>query len=484
MGVSGFVYGKFFSGEQMPEGYSMEDVTPGKDSAAGTGQGSPARLRLEANHRLLCLRNREGAAIRFWLGFGGSCGSGGTKRALPENSSYIYDLSVGEGWPDPVFSPDTVNPLLAGLRELQNTEAISRIVLCSAAPVPKKELAACDLHLIATYDSLAPRLVTNPVARPRSLGEKAVDALRTRAPLFTAMASGLLSGSHFRKYLIEGRLAGRPLRIAFNGPKGMARFYSGVIFSQTQSSIRPLLFGMPAGNPIDMDASWFARSSGKKPRGTVLPSFCRSVLSIGDSFDAYLRSLPKSATSDIKKIGANGFTPSISRDFLDLLIFYHSMYLPMLGARHREHSFYLGFPEVAHFFNNGFILFVKRAGCPVAGMISVEHGGVLWGKILGVAAGSAAHTQAGANSAVVYNLIKYAYSRRLATVDLGYSSPFGSDGVLKFKSKWGARLVADRNTDYLCLDFRGEEEKQRFFSAMSPLLLESLELYDPPDVSS
>ncbi len=484
MGVSGFVYGKFFSGEQMPAGHCLEDVTPGKDSAAGAKQGSLARLRLEANHRLLCLRNSEGAEVRFWLGFGGSCGSGSSKRALPDDSSYIYGLSAGEGWPDAVFSPDTINPLLAGLQELQDTEAGGRIVICSAAPIPKKELAACGLHLIATYDSLAPRLVSSPVARPRSLSEKAVDALRARAPLFTAMASGLLSGSHFRKYLIEGKLAGRPLRIAFNGPKGMAGFYSGVIFSQTQSTIRPMLLGVPAGNPIDIEASWFARRSGKKPHGTVLPSFCRSVLSLGGSFDGYLRSLPKSATSDIKKIGANGFTPSISRDFLDFLIFYHSMYLPMLGARHREHSFYLSFPEVAHFFNNGFILFVKRGGCPVAGMISVEHGGVLWGKILGVAAGSAAHTQAGANSAVVYNMIKYAYSRRLATVDLGYSSPFGSDGVLKFKSKWGARHVADRMSDYLCLDFRNDETKQAFFSAMSPLLLESLEPYDPPDVST
>jgi hypothetical protein len=392
---------------------------------------------------------------------------------------------LGQSGPDSAFSSDILNPLLACLQEYIGAEANGRLVLCTPVPIRKKELSACQLYLLATYDSLIPHLISSPVVRSQGLPEKAVDALRVHAPAFTSIASRLLSASHLRKYLIEGTLAGQRLRIAFNGPKAMACFYSGVIFSQTQSKIRPLLFGKPPKSPpVDMEASWFARTAAPKPHGTVLPSFCRSILSVGGSFDDYIESLPKSATSDIKKIISGGFEAAISRDFFDLLIFYHSMYLPMLGARHREHSFYLSFAEIANYFNNGFILFVKRGRCPVAGMISVEHGGVIWGKVLGIAAGSAAHTQAGANSAVVYYLIKYAHDNRLGTVDLGYSSPFGSDGVLKFKAKWGARIVADRNIDFLCLEFRSEETKQRFFTALSPLQLDSLECYDPLDISS
>ncbi|MFH0884653.1 MAG: hypothetical protein V1861_03005 [Candidatus Micrarchaeota archaeon] len=483
MGNPGFVYGKFFSGESKLPGYSLEDITPSAD--AGAKPTNEAQQRQAAGHRLLCLRNGEATIVRFWLGYGGSCKYGKSKYRLPDDSPYVYDLSIGQSSPVSVFNPGILNPLTACLHEYLGAKAKSRLVLCAPVSIRKKELEACQLYTVATYISLAPKLVFNPLTRPKTIYEKAVDALRVHVPAFTSVASRLLSASHLRKCLIEGTLAGQRFRIAFNGPTNMAYYYSGVIFSRGQSKIRPL---PPSKTPeslsIDMDASWLVKEAKNMAHGTVLPAFCRSILSVGESFDVYTKSLPQSAVSDIKKILSGGFESCISRDFLDFLLFYHSMYIPMLDARHREHSLFLSFAELAGFFNNGFILFVKKNQNMVAGMLTTERNSGLYGKTMGIAAGSAAHTKAGANSAVVYYLIKYAYDNRLGKVDLGLSSPFASDGVSWFKAKWGAKLVADRNIDFLCLDFRNEETKQRFFSVLSPLQLDSLERYEPPDVSS
>jgi hypothetical protein len=480
MGGSGFVYGRFFSNNCGSAGYSLGDAPPGASGIPCVLPPGESEKRLKCGHRYVCLSFQGSHLAGFWLGFGGSCDYRGARHPLPESFPYIYDLSAGLAIRDSAISPDVLNPLLLCLQDYLGTVALGRLVVCTPTPIAAKDAAACSLYQIATYDSLGPRLRCSPIVRPQGIPEKAADALRTRAPAITRMASRMLSASHIREFLIEGKLAGHPTRISFNGPRSMAAYYSGIIFSQSACSIRRRAFPFfPGRAAADIEAAWLVQPANKMASGAVLPAFCRTILPVGPSFGEFIASLPKSASSDIKKIVSAGFESASSEDFFDFLLFYHSMYLPMLGARHREHSLYLSFDALAEFFLAGFILFVKQGRSPVAGMLTIEQGRRVLGKTLGIAAGSAAHTRAGANSAVVYYLIKYAYENHLATVDFGYSSPFASDGVLKFKAKWGGRLVADRNSDLLCLDFRDEETKKRFYSACLPLLLDSLETYEP-----
>jgi hypothetical protein len=480
MGGSGFVYGRFFSNGCGSAGYSLEDAPPRASGIPSNRQPAETEMRLKAGHRHVCLRYQETPIAFFWVGYGGSCNFRGTARPLPQGAPFIYDISAEAPGKDSPLDSGILNPLLLCLQDYLGEEARGRLLVCTPIPFANADAAACSLYRIASYDSIAPHLRCSPVVRPKSIPEKAVDAIRARSPAIIRAASRALSSTHLRKYLMEGKLAGAPLRISFNGSRSMACYYSGVIFSRSRSNVRRHALQFPFGRlQADMEASWLVQPVKNSDFDAVLPALCRTILLVGASFDQFVGSLPKSASSDIKKIISSGFESATSEDFFDFLLFYHSMYLPMLGARHREHSLYLSFDALADFFSAGFILFVKQGRNPVAGMVSMVQGGTLLGKTMGIAAGSAAHTRAGANSAVVYYLIKYAYENRLAAVDFGYSSPFASDGVLKFKAKWGGRLVADRNSDLLCLNFRDEETKKRFFSACLPLELDSLEAYEP-----
>jgi hypothetical protein len=101
-------------------------------------------------------------------------------------------------------------------------------------------------------------------------------------------------------------------------------------------------------------------------------------------------------------------------------------------------------------------------------------------RILGISGGSFAHTRAGVNPALILFSIKHAFDNGFCIFDHGYSAPFRSDGVLRFKETWGVRHVADRDSELLSWKFRDPAAEERFVRLFQPLRIEDLEVQDPP----
>jgi hypothetical protein len=466
MAESGFVYARFFSGEPAPCGYSI----------------TPIRTDKETGHGLFELRSGEAALARFWIGHGGACNYKGTAHPLPEGTGYVYGFSECHGGsvagPPKLPDAELLRALAGCLQELpasSGAESVGKVILCNPAALPPECASAAGLCLVATYSSLRPGLACAPVVRRAAVAENLAILVRTRASLLAAAAARALSASSLRRYLIEGRLGGRRTRIAFNGPKVLAQYYRGVIFGVKSSTVRLLApWQGGASAPADIEATWLARGVAPPPGCTVLPAWVEATLDTPESIAAFERSLPETAASDLRKMRRSGLVPVMSTQFIDFLLFYHSMYLPMLRSRYCENSLYQEFQELAGLFRDGSMLFMAQGRRFVAGMLFVRNGDTLKMKVLGTAAGSYSHTRDGANAALVFHAIEYACQNGLRAVEFGYSSPFGSDGTLKFKMKWGAKPVTGANPDLLCLRFRDEETKAGFFAALQPLPLETI----------
>jgi hypothetical protein len=475
----GFVYGRFVSdGPGPPYGCRIEEM-PEADCAGHSGiSDHEASLRHSAGHSCFQFIIDEKPAFCFWVGRGGFCRAGGRERSLAEGSPYIYGINRR-----PVDEASLRNLLLCSEKSLVG-EGFRKLLFCTEERLSPGFLSVAGLSLIGTYSSASPKLLCLPAEPYVPFQQRAAESLRQRMPGLFSILSGLLSASALRKCLFCGTVSGKKFTILFNGPPQMANYYSGVLFGP-QARCMPgpgFLENRPAAHDVEME--WRSRGAGARPGTTALPSFSRSVLELGSSFDDFVSSLGDSAQKDIKKINKNRLSSALSHDVLDFLLFYHTMYLPMVGSRHGRHSLYVSFKELLSYFCAGFLMFIIKESIPVAALLAIPCGKVLVGKTMGIRAGSPEHTYAGANSAIIYFHIKNAYEMGCAAIDLGYSSPFGCDGVLRFKSKWHVRLVADRNIDLLCMRFGSEEVKRAFFSACLPLPLEELDAYDPPRLTS
>ncbi len=457
----GHLYGRFFSETPGPPyGCSLEDAR-----GCGTGSG----------HRKFVFTCASGRAFSFNVGCRGACSVRGKDLPLANQSPYIYAI---EPLPD---DPEELKNLLLGAEKALGAEGACRLLLCTEAALSAAAQSAAGLTRIGTYSSTSPSLSCR-IWRPKStILQRAVAFSRKKAPSITSAASGILSASPFRKYVVGGRVGGKEFRIMFNCPKPLANYYSGAIFGpQSQCFPKPfLLAAQPEAAHVEV--SWHISGKGIGGRAAI-PSFTRLLVEMGPSFEEHIKSLGGSAGKDIKKIRKNGLTHRLSSDVMDFMLFYHKMYLPMIRTRHGRHPLYVDFEDLFAFFRSGFLILIVRNGCPIAALLAISCGKTLVGKTMGILAGLSEHTFAGANAAVIYYSIQCCYENGYNRFDMGYSSPFGCDGVFKFKSKWGAKVVADRGIDLLSLNFRDKGAREDFFSSCSPFLLETLEQYDPPKI--
>jgi hypothetical protein len=280
-------------------------------------------------------------------------------------------------------------------------------------------------------------------------------------------------------HLNLGRFSSRETSVLFLGPSSLARFYDAFFLDSIQKKRHGnILPFQKIIQECDADIVISHQDASVRPsdRALVMPLFVRSLIEIDQPFSKYIKSLGRSAKSDINKIKKERYSHHISTDPMDLRIFYDSMYLPMIENRHSNHSIVLGFDEMKSFFKKGFLLFVMRRGEAEGAMLLVDQGESLLMKSMGIRAGAPSLTLEGVNSALFYFSIKHAFENSYHLLDMGYSAPFSTDGVVLFKEKWGARHVADRHADkLLSVTFRDEHLKERFCTIRQPFLLAELE---------
>jgi hypothetical protein len=174
----------------------------------------------------------------------------------------------------------------------------------------------------------------------------------------------------------------------------------------------------------------------------------------------------ESLKADLRRIRRGRFTAEISHAEADYETFYHTMYVPYMRKRHGSLAFIRNEHQMRRAFRRGGILWLQRDGQRIAGDLFQLRGGVLSALGVGTIGGDFMLMKEGVSAALYFFLIKHAREWSCPYIDFGSSPPALTDGLLRYKRKWGCQLTVQPPTryDYLLRWERPNEQVGEFLA--------------------
>ena len=166
--------------------------------------------------------------------------------------------------------------------------------------------------------------------------------------------------------------------------------------------------------------------------GFLVPSMVNEVLNINKPIDEAI----KLSSHQLKKVDKYNF--EISNDLDALKFFYEKMYVTHAKKKYGEFAYVEHFNYLKKILRRGELIFIKLGGEYVSGALCeicnesylLQNNGVI----------DESYIKEGALIATYYFPILRAKEINAKIVDFGGSKPFLSDGVLRHKNQWGARI--------------------------------------------
>jgi hypothetical protein len=464
MADRGYVYGVFVSDPQRPSqgapfhlSYRVEERDMG------------GLLHQPTNSGFLDIFHGERIIGSCGLSFGGSYWYDGKNHAISPATASIHSISfdgASKAEPSVPGLADAANSLLRG-------SDANRILIFVEDQIPHAQHVSARLPLIGRFEKgPSGRFVLDGGA---TLLSRARASFRSVFPLIASSIYSAMESRSHKRLVLEGMLSGARTRVLYSGPESLARFYSGLILSPCDSFTSS---NLPARSTDDPARSGFDLSikacgqGGEHPQGEIMmPGLVRSAVRLPIDASAITRTLVHSAKSDIAKIEKAGFSSTISNDPLDFLLFYHTMHIPMILARHKSRANIFSIDQIGSAFREGHIIFVKKGPLHLGGAVLDKLGGRLRLRYMGILDGSISLTRSGVNSALIFFSMRDAVETGYRLLDMGMTASLGVDGVAWFKKKWGAVIEPEPEGPILRLRFKDDEVKSRFLTALDPVLL-------------
>ena len=173
---------------------------------------------------------------------------------------------------------------------------------------------------------------------------------------------------------------------------------------------------------------------------------------------------------------ARGTPPSheISHDERDLRFFYHQMYVPHMTQRFGRFATLDSYEHIAEAFRRGFLLKVPAGGEPIASALCEVRGDTFIYRRIGVRETPVDPVWGGSTSAVYYLMLRQAWERRLARLDMMRARAFLRDGVYLYKRQWGAQVAPDDGgtKGWMVCVATGEPGRVAHFFERCPLIVQ------------
>jgi hypothetical protein len=159
----------------------------------------------------------------------------------------------------------------------------------------------------------------------------------------------------------------------------------------------------------------------------------------------------ESLRSDIRRVRRNQLTTEISHDDADLADFYNRYHLPFVRKRFGRYAWPHNRALLRGHFQHGGLIWTLQNGRRLAGCVYSQRRSELSLLAIGTVDGDDGVTELGVQVALFHALIERARWLGCASVNLGASRPLLTDGSLRFKRKWGARLAQREISNHLLL---------------------------------
>ena len=187
----------------------------------------------------------------------------------------------------------------------------------------------------------------------------------------------------------------------------------------------------------------------------AVPEWVDLLMTVPDDFETLTRG-NHSLKSDLKTAQRNGLICQVSHSAGDLDTFYHVFYVPFVRKRHGAYAYTWSLGMLRYYLRRGVLFWVMQEGQRIAGAVLRARGTVVQTVAMGTINGDYAPVRLGATTAIYCHAIEYARASGCTAINFGGSRPILTDGALRFKTKWGMRLVEQSRP---CYDFLIRWEK-------------------------
>jgi hypothetical protein len=180
---------------------------------------------------------------------------------------------------------------------------------------------------------------------------------------------------------------------------------------------------------------------------------------------------------NLRRAWRNQLTTQISHNEGDLADFYDRFHLPFVRQRFGRFAWPHNLPLLRSHFRQGGLVWALQNGQRLAGCVFCQRGTQLGLLANGTLDGDDRLTELGVQVALFHALIEHAQQLGCSSINLGGSRPLLTDGNLRFKRKWGTRLVQREISNHLLLHWeRLDRSTCRALSGTAVLFLDQGQL--------
>jgi hypothetical protein len=197
------------------------------------------------------------------------------------------------------------------------------------------------------------------------------------------------------------------------------------------------------------------------------------VLDLSSSYSGTFRRLSRRRRRDIRKLRTYKYSYTVCRNGKkDFDFFYWKMYYPYTIKRFGEGALLKTYLRSrASYRGNGGIVFVKKEGKPIAGILFQISGRTLYALSLGVHDGNEDPVRDVVGQAALFYLIEWARTKGIAKLDYGATVPFFRDGNFQYKKEWGMSVERKGDQPFCILKINRISKGSLSFLLQNPFIL-------------
>lgn len=206
----------------------------------------------------------------------------------------------------------------------------------------------------------------------------------------------------------------------------------------------------------------------------AIPAWISFIMDISIPMEKIVRrNNGKGNSANFRKISKYSYEYEVGSNEEKLHLFYHTMYLPYISARHGKLMVHTTLNRMKDILQKGELLLIKRSGEYVSGQLIYKTSPIPIVSYLGVKDGNIDLVKQGALYAVYYYTILWAKEKGYTKLDFGHCRPFLNDGVFLFKRSFGMKIQRSPQYRRLYLSISSLNSYLEQFFANNPLVHET-----------
>jgi hypothetical protein len=267
-------------------------------------------------------------------------------------------------------------------------------------------------------------------------------------PVYDALRRGatLLSDLYPSLTLIEDN-GGRKILLAGRGKTSLFfrnQILGGALRESTSGKLpfwRIPSLDMPEDQSLVVEADRTFSKFMRRRSFVAIPEWVLFTMDISRPFPEIITNWKKIEGENLRKIRKNNYSCEMTDDPRRVEHFHRTMFLPYIIPRFGKTAQIASVAYMKNLIRKGTLLIVKKGEEKVSGLLISTTGKNPLLAFMGVKDGREDLVRDGVISALYYFSILWAKEAGYKTMDFGHARPLLNDGLLRYKKRWGMKVM-------------------------------------------